>query len=108
MTRRYERHELVHWRTAQAERVLYLRARFDLTQAGLASLCGVDVRTLRRWEAGTSAPTAAAQTVLRALEVHGYPQSVQRWATEGGLTAIVAAAVSKPRRRDRGKKKQAS
>lgn len=44
-----------------------LRTQLKLDVAGFAKVCGVDQRTVLRWEAGTATPTGAALAVLLAL-----------------------------------------
>jgi transcriptional regulator with XRE-family HTH domain len=66
----------------------------------MAQLCGVDRRTLSRWERGASTPSASAAVVLQALQVHGLRRAVRRWAEAGGLGAIVAHATGRERKND--------
>lgn len=48
-----------------------LMARAGLTPAQVAGLCGVTVRTVRRWRAGASPAPLAAVVVLEVVAQHG-------------------------------------
>lgn len=52
------------------------RERLGLTQDQFAMAFGVSVSTLRKWEQGQRAPTGAARTLLRMIELE--PQAVIR------------------------------
>jgi transcriptional regulator with XRE-family HTH domain len=52
-----------------AERILAYRKRSKISQEKAAQLFGVDVRTIRRWEAGKAAPTILVQAKLSATPV---------------------------------------
>jgi transcriptional regulator with XRE-family HTH domain len=47
-----------------AQRVRSYRSKSQLTQEALADLFGVDVRSVRRWEAGSARPSAAVRSKL--------------------------------------------
>lgn len=47
-----------------------IRQRLGMTQPGFASLLGIPVATLRKWEIGPSQPSGAARTLLLLAEKH--------------------------------------
>jgi putative transcriptional regulator len=52
-------------RVVNVPSVIAIRERTGLSQAKLATLLGVSVRTLQEWEQGRRAPSGAARTLLR-------------------------------------------
>jgi transcriptional regulator with XRE-family HTH domain len=56
--------EIVHLRVGFGDRIRTERAAAGLTQAQLATLTGLNVRTIERFEAGELRPTKAACTLL--------------------------------------------
>lgn len=48
--------------------ILKLRSHLKLDVPTFARVCGVDQRTVTRWESGSAAPTGAALAVLLALK----------------------------------------
>ncbi|HET7230669.1 MAG TPA: type II TA system antitoxin MqsA family protein [Longimicrobium sp.] len=60
-----------------------IRASYGLSQAGLEKLIGSGEKTVVRWERGTVAQNATADTLLRVLRDH--PQVVARLAEERGV-----------------------
>ena len=51
-----------------SNRVRNLRRDLDLTQAELANFLGLNVRTVRRWEDSSNAPTGGTLLILNTLE----------------------------------------
>lgn len=47
-----------------------IRHDLNLTQAGFASLLGVSLATIRKWERGTGQPSGAAKTLLIVAKKH--------------------------------------
>jgi HTH-type transcriptional regulator/antitoxin MqsA len=60
-----------------------IRKSYGLTQAGLEKLIGAGEKTVTRWEHGTVAQNATADTLLRVLRDH--PEVVARLAEERGV-----------------------
>lgn len=67
----------------QPEEVRAVRMRYGLSQAGLETLIGSGEKTVVRWERGTVAQNATADTLLRVLRDH--PEVVARLAEERGV-----------------------
>jgi HTH-type transcriptional regulator/antitoxin MqsA len=67
----------------QPDEVRAIRAAYGLTQAGLETLIGSGEKTVVRWENGSVAQNATADTLLRVLRDH--PAVVARLAEERGL-----------------------
>lgn len=67
----------------QPEEVRAIRTSYGLTQAGLEALIGSGEKTVVRWEKGTVAQNATADTLLRVLRDH--PEVVARLAEERGV-----------------------
>jgi putative transcriptional regulator len=59
-------------RTVVEPRSPVVRARLNsgLTQARFAALLGISKRTLEQWEQGRRAPSGAAKTLIRLVELH--------------------------------------
>jgi putative transcriptional regulator len=55
-------------RVIEVPSVAAIRERTGLSQAKLAELLGVSVRTLQEWEQGRRLPSGAARTLLRVAE----------------------------------------
>jgi len=67
----------------QPDEVRLVRMRYGLSQAGLETLIGSGEKTVVRWEKGTVAQNATADTLLRVLRDH--PQVVAKLAEERGV-----------------------
>jgi HTH-type transcriptional regulator/antitoxin MqsA len=67
----------------QPEEVRAIRSGYGLSQAGLEKLIGSGEKTVVRWENGTVAQNATADTLLRVLRDH--PEVVARLAEERGV-----------------------
>jgi putative zinc finger/helix-turn-helix YgiT family protein len=65
------------------DEVRVVRMKYGLTQAGLETLIGSGEKTVVRWEKGSVAQTATADTLLRVLRDH--PEVVARLAEERGV-----------------------
>lgn len=65
------------------DEVRLVRMRYGLTQAGLETLIGSGEKTVVRWEKGSVAQNATADTLLRVLRDH--PEVVARLAEERGV-----------------------
>lgn len=75
----------------------------ELHRSALSELCGVDVRTVQRWEDGEAAPTGSALAVLVAFRrAFSKRDAVARrrlteeleWiASEGGLLVLLQTAL---------------
>jgi transcriptional regulator with XRE-family HTH domain len=61
-----------------SQRVRQYRNRSGLTQAALAEMFGVEERTVRRWEAGTSRPPADVRVKLQLAPVPAIPVPISR------------------------------
>lgn len=69
------------------------RAAYGLTAADLAHILGVNERTARRWEAGTTHPTGAVAAEIHAIDAridHLADHLANHWVTarECGLSAL--------------------
>lgn len=51
-----------------ADQIREFREELGLNQTQFASLLGVDVRSVTRWEGGTSSPTGSAEAILSGLK----------------------------------------
>jgi HTH-type transcriptional regulator/antitoxin MqsA len=69
-----------------------IRGRYGLSQAGLETLIGAGEKTVVRWERGTVAQNATADTLLRVLRDH--PGAVAKLAEEGGVKITFPAQES--------------
>jgi HTH-type transcriptional regulator/antitoxin MqsA len=69
-----------------------IRARYGLSQAGLETLIGAGEKTVVRWERGTVAQNATADTLLRVLRDH--PAAVAKLAEERGVKITLPAQES--------------
>jgi len=67
----------------QPEEVRAIRTSYGLSQAALETLIGSGEKTVVRWERGTTAQNATADTLLRVLRDH--PEVVARLAAERGV-----------------------
>lgn len=67
----------------QPDEVRLIRMRYGLSQAGLETLIGSGEKTVVRWEKGSVAQNATADTLLRVLRDH--PQVVAKLAEERGV-----------------------
>lgn len=102
-----------------ASEVAALRNELRLDPAEFARLCGVDVRTVSRWELGESRPTGASEAVLDGVRhalVVGQSQKsdmialLARALAVGGLAYLLAQLLADPprgpaRRQNRRKKR---
>ncbi len=88
--------------------VTALRTELRLGPAEFARLCGVDVRTVARWEMGESTPTGASEAVLDGVRhalAKGRPAKNDLIAllagalAVGGLAYLLAELLSEPPRR---------
>lgn len=61
-----------------SQRVRQYRGRSGLTQAALAEMFGVEERTVRRWEGGTSRPPAEVRIKLQMAPVPSLPRPTLR------------------------------
>jgi hypothetical protein len=57
--------------TYDSEQILSLRARYQLSQAVLASLLNTSLSTVRQWELGDKHPSGPSQKLLNLLERKG-------------------------------------
>ena len=64
-----------------------IRAQYGLSQAGLETLIGAGEKTVVRWERGTVAQNATADTLLRVLRDN--PKVVKKLAAERGVDVAV-------------------
>jgi HTH-type transcriptional regulator/antitoxin MqsA len=69
----------------EPDEIRALRAKYGLSQAGLETLIGAGEKTVVRWERGTVAQNATADTLLRVLRDH--PGVVAKLAEERGVKA---------------------
>jgi putative transcriptional regulator len=69
----YRRNQAREWK-AKTETAKIRRA-INVTQAAFASMLGISLATLRKWEQGTSEPSGAARTLLKIAAKH--PEIVQ-------------------------------
>jgi len=67
----------------QPGEVRAIRTAYGLSQAGLEKLIGAGEKTVIRWERGSTAQNATADTLLRVLRDH--PEVVARLAEERGV-----------------------
>jgi HTH-type transcriptional regulator / antitoxin MqsA len=67
----------------QPDEIRAIRSSYGLTQAGLETLIGAGEKTVTRWEHGTVAQNATADTLLRVLRDH--PEVAARLAAERGV-----------------------
>lgn len=67
----------------QPEEIRAIRSAYALTQTGLEKLIGSGEKTVTRWEHGTVAQNATADTLLRVLRDH--PAVVAKLAEERGV-----------------------
>ncbi|HEX6746710.1 MAG TPA: type II TA system antitoxin MqsA family protein [Longimicrobium sp.] len=77
-----------------------IRAQYGLSQAGLETLIGAGEKTVVRWERGTVAQNATADTLLRVLRDN--PRVVKKLAAERGVDVALmksAARESSPRKK---------
>lgn len=77
------------------DRIIALREKYGLTQAGLERLIGAGEKTVVRWERGTVAQNQTADTLLRVLD--GHPQVVARLAEERGVALRKRAPATRKR-----------
>lgn len=67
----------------EPDEVRAIRTRYGLSQAGLETLIGSGEKTVVRWEKGSVAQNATADTLLRVLRDH--PEVVAKLAEERGV-----------------------
>ena len=79
----------------EPDEIRAVRARYGLTQAGLETLIGAGEKTVVRWERGTVAQNATADTLLRVLRDH--PEVVAALAEERGVKVALPPAEAAPR-----------
>lgn len=88
--------------------VIGLRNELRLEPAEFARLCGVDTRTVARWEMGESTPTGASEAVLDGVRhalARGRPAKNDLVAllagvlAVGGLAYLIAELLAEPPRR---------
>ncbi len=70
---------------APAVRVRAVRKRLRLAQADFATLLGVSVSGLRKWEQGVRQPSGAALTLLTVMDRE--PEAVARAIADAGVAA---------------------
>lgn len=78
----------------QPEEVRAIRSGYGLSQAGLEKLIGSGEKTVVRWENGTVAQNATADTLLRVLRNH--PEVVARLAKERGVRLRAPKSTPEP------------
>lgn len=76
----------------EPDEIRAVRARYGLSQAGLETLIGAGEKTVVRWERGTVAQNATADTLLRVLRDH--PAAVAKLAEERGVKITLPAQES--------------
>src|SRR3954468_20357025 len=75
-----------------SDEIRAIRTRYGLSQAGLETLIGAGEKTVVRWERGTVAQNATADTLLRVLRDH--PGAVAKLAEERGVKITLPAQES--------------
>jgi HTH-type transcriptional regulator/antitoxin MqsA len=76
------------------DEVRAIRLKYGLTQASLETLIGSGEKTVVRWERGTVAQNATADTLLRVLRDH--PEVVAQLAEERGVRVKLPKAPADP------------
>lgn len=73
----------------EPDEIRAIRTQYGLSQAGLETLIGAGEKTVVRWERGTVAQNATADTLLRVLREH--PEVVAKLAAERGVRIALPA-----------------
>ena len=76
----------------QPDEVRLIRMRYGMSQAGLEKLIGSGEKTVVRWEKGSVAQNATADTLLRVLRDH--PEVVEKLAEERGVRVRLPKSTS--------------